>query len=253
MENMKSTSLFDVFLRLRPTSSSSSTHTTINPSTNDTRRKAVETFKLTSMFEKDAEPRDVCLRHGKHEVNLVESANDEELPTHITINRASDTQHHQPSSRHTSPSTKRPTHIIIYPPTNDTRRKAVGTFEYTGVFEEDAQQRDVFDSTGINSSFKGVISESGKLGRGGLLATLGVSGSRKSHTILGDKCRRGLIRLTLLILLDGGSAFMQEQIINYVHHRDQIVTFTISYLEVLRIQLVRDEVGSSIISYVPIP
>ncbi|KAF2211010.1 hypothetical protein CERZMDRAFT_43927 [Cercospora zeae-maydis SCOH1-5] len=128
---MKSSSLFDVFLRLRPS------------------------------------------RHNNERfLDVQESANDDELPTHITIN----------------------------PPTNDTRRKAVETFEFTGVFEEDAQQRDVFDSTGIIPLVEGVIGEPGKLGRDGLLATLGVSGSGKSHTILGDKCQRGLTQLTLDVL-----------------------------------------------------
>ncbi|CAK1360130.1 unnamed protein product [Cercospora beticola] len=131
MENMKPTSLFDVFLRLRPS------------------------------------------RHNNERfLDVQESASEDELPTHITIN----------------------------PPTNDTRRKAVETFEFTGVFEEDAQQRDVFDSTGIIPLIEGVIGEPGKLGRDGLLATLGVSGSGKSHTILGDRCQRGLTQLTLDVL-----------------------------------------------------
>lgn len=114
MENMKPTSLFDVFLRLRPS------------------------------------------RHNNERfLDVQESSSEDELPTHITIN----------------------------PPTNDTRRKAVETFEFTGVFEEDAQQRDVFDSTGIIPLIEGVIGEPGKLGRDGLLATLGVSGSGKVSTI----------------------------------------------------------------------
>ncbi|USW55711.1 Putative kinesin-like protein [Septoria linicola] len=93
-----------------------------------------------------------------------------------------------------------PTHITINPPTNDTRRKAVETFEFTGVFEEHAKQRDVFDNTGILPLIEGVLGEPGKQGRDGLMATLGVTGSGKSHTILGDRNQRGLTQLTLDVL-----------------------------------------------------
>ncbi|KAM3413605.1 hypothetical protein BST61_g11473 [Cercospora zeina] len=82
-----------------------------------------------------------------------------------------------------------------------------------------------------------VIGELGKLGRDGLAATLGVSGSGKSHMILSEKCQRGLTQDTRESLLD--DAFMQEQVINCVRHRDQIVASTIFHLGVLRLQVDR--------------
>lgn len=110
----------------------------------------MDNMKPTALF-------DVFLRlrpahtHNERFLQVQENDNEDELPTHITIN----------------------------PPTNDTRRKAVETFEFTGVFEEAARQRDVFDSTGILPLLEGVMGEPGKQGRDGLLATLGVSGSGK--------------------------------------------------------------------------
>ncbi|EMF11119.1 P-loop containing nucleoside triphosphate hydrolase protein [Sphaerulina musiva SO2202] len=131
----------------------------------------MDNMKPTALF-------DVFLRlrpahtHNERFLQVQENDNEDELPTHITIN----------------------------PPTNDTRRKAVETFEFTGVFEEAARQRDVFDSTGILPLLEGVMGEPGKQGRDGLLATLGVSGSGKSHTILGDRSQRGLTQLSLDVL-----------------------------------------------------
>jgi hypothetical protein len=80
----------------------------------------------------------------------VEEANDDELPTHITLN-----------------------------PPNDNRRRAVEKFAFTKVFEEDANQLDLFQGTGIVPLVEGVLGPQGGDGRDGLLATLGVTGSGK--------------------------------------------------------------------------
>ncbi|CAK3920759.1 Kinesin-like motor 9 [Lecanosticta acicola] len=93
-----------------------------------------------------------------------------------------------------------PTHITIKPPTSDTRRKAVERFAFTRVFEENAGQKDVFEATGAVQLVQGVLGQPGKEGRDGLLATLGVTGSGKSHTILGSKTQRGLTQLALDVL-----------------------------------------------------
>jgi hypothetical protein len=68
----------------------------------------------------------------------------------------------------------RPTHITLQPP-SDLRKRAVEKFAFTKVFEEDAQQLDVFEGTEISSLINGVLCE----GRDGLVATLGVTGSGK--------------------------------------------------------------------------
>ncbi|EUC50322.1 hypothetical protein COCMIDRAFT_82162 [Bipolaris oryzae ATCC 44560] len=92
-----------------------------------------------------------------------------------------------------------PTHITIQPPTNtnDKRKRAVERFAFTQVFEEDAQQMHLFKGTGIVQMIEGVMGAPGHHGRDGLFATLGCSGSGKSHTILGTKTQRGLVQMTL--------------------------------------------------------
>ncbi|KAF2673461.1 kinesin [Microthyrium microscopicum] len=92
-----------------------------------------------------------------------------------------------------------PRYITIKPPVNDHRKRAVEKFAFTRVFEEDASQLDLFQGTGILSLLEGVLGAEGRP-RDGLLATLGVTGSGKSHTILGTKSQRGLTQLALDVL-----------------------------------------------------
>ncbi|CAK7201750.1 hypothetical protein SEUCBS139899_004462 [Sporothrix eucalyptigena] len=96
-----------------------------------------------------------------------------------------------------APSTS-PTHIRLNPP-ND-RRRAIEKFCFTQVFEEDASQLDVFHCTNIVPLVEGVLAPHGGEGTDALLATLGVTGSGKSHTILGSRSQRGLTQLTLDVL-----------------------------------------------------
>ncbi|KAJ6187699.1 hypothetical protein N7519_002607 [Penicillium mononematosum] len=88
-----------------------------------------------------------------------------------------------------------PTHITLQPP-NDTRRRAVERFGFTKVFEETASQLDVFHDTGMEPIIRGVLKEN----RDGLVATLGVTGSGKSHTILGSKTERGMTQMALDVI-----------------------------------------------------
>lgn len=67
-----------------------------------------------------------------------------------------------------------PTHITLNPP-SDSRKRAVEKFAFTKVFEEQAEQIDIFKGTGIVPLVEGVLRE----GRDGLVATLGVTGSGK--------------------------------------------------------------------------
>ncbi|CAO2647694.1 Nn.00g086160.m01.CDS01 [Neocucurbitaria sp. VM-36] len=90
-----------------------------------------------------------------------------------------------------------PTHITIKPPSHDNRKRAIERFAFTQVFEEDARQMDLFKGTGVVPMIEGVLGAPGHQGRDGLLATLGVTGSGKSHTILGTKTQRGLVQMTL--------------------------------------------------------
>ncbi len=67
-----------------------------------------------------------------------------------------------------------PTHITLNPP-SDSRKRAVEKFAFTRVFEERAEQIDIFKGTGIIQLVDGVLREC----RDGLVATLGVTGSGK--------------------------------------------------------------------------
>ncbi|KAL1899518.1 hypothetical protein Sste5346_002917 [Sporothrix stenoceras] len=96
-----------------------------------------------------------------------------------------------------APSTA-PTHIRLNPP-ND-RRRAIEKFCFTQVFEEDASQLDVFHCTNVVPLVEGVLAPHGGEGTDALLATLGVTGSGKSHTILGSRSQRGLTQLALDVL-----------------------------------------------------
>lgn len=67
-----------------------------------------------------------------------------------------------------------PTQITINPP-SDSRKRSVERFAFTKVFEEQAEQIDIFKGTGVIGLVEGVLGE----GRDGLVATLGVTGSGK--------------------------------------------------------------------------
>ncbi|KAF2724970.1 P-loop containing nucleoside triphosphate hydrolase protein [Polychaeton citri CBS 116435] len=103
-----------------------------------------------------------------------------------------------------------PTHITIKPPADDKRKRAVERFAFTRVFEESAGQRQVFDGSRILPLVEGVLGARGREGRDGLLATLGVTGSGKSHTILGSRSQRGLTQLTLDLLFRHTSPFLAD-------------------------------------------
>lgn len=66
------------------------------------------------------------------------------------------------------------THITLQPP-NDSRKRAIERFGFTKIFQENANQLDIFDETGTAETIKTVL----QTGRDGLVATLGVTGSGK--------------------------------------------------------------------------
>ncbi|TGJ79265.1 hypothetical protein E0Z10_g9493 [Xylaria hypoxylon] len=88
-----------------------------------------------------------------------------------------------------------PTHITLNPP-ND-RRRAIEKFAFTRVFEEDATQLDLFQGTKVLPLVEGALAPHGGDGTDGLLATLGMTGSGKTHTMLGCRNQRGLTQLAL--------------------------------------------------------
>lgn len=66
------------------------------------------------------------------------------------------------------------THITLQPP-NDSRKRAVERFGFTKIFQQQADQLDVFNESGAAESIKHLLQD----GRDGLIATLGVTGSGK--------------------------------------------------------------------------
>ncbi|KAF4976875.1 hypothetical protein FZEAL_6517 [Fusarium zealandicum] len=91
-----------------------------------------------------------------------------------------------------------PTHITLNPPTD--RRRAIEKFGFTQVFDEDATQLDVFHCTQIVPFVEGVLAPQGGEGTDAVVATLGVTGSGKTHTILGSRTQRGLTQLAMDVL-----------------------------------------------------
>lgn len=71
------------------------------------------------------------------------------------------------------------------------RSKGIEKFSFTHIFDESSTQRDVFTEVTVP-----LLAETVK-GRDGMLATLGVTGSGKTHTILGNTHQRGITQLTL--------------------------------------------------------
>ncbi|KFA80290.1 hypothetical protein S40288_05882 [Stachybotrys chartarum IBT 40288] len=89
-------------------------------------------------------------------------------------------------------------YITLNPPTD--RRRAIEKFAFTQVFEEDATQLDVFHCADILPLVEGVLAPHGNEGTDAVVATLGVTGSGKTHTILGSRSQRGLTQLALDVL-----------------------------------------------------
>ncbi|KAH7310565.1 P-loop containing nucleoside triphosphate hydrolase protein [Stachybotrys elegans] len=101
-----------------------------------------------------------------------------------------------------------PSHITLNPPTD--RRRAIEKFAFTQVFEEDATQLDVFHCTEIVPMIQGVLAPQGGEGTDAVVATLGVTGSGKTHTILGSRSQRGLTQLALDVLFRSIGANMLD-------------------------------------------
>ncbi|RWA13611.1 hypothetical protein EKO27_g1500 [Xylaria grammica] len=102
-----------------------------------------------------------------------------------------------------------PTHITLNPP-ND-RRRAIEKFAFTRVFEEDATQLDLFQGTKVLPLVEGALAPHGGDGTDGLLATLGMTGSGKTHTMLGCRSQRGLTQLALDVVFRS----IQSNIVDY--------------------------------------
>ncbi|SCN65608.1 related to rabkinesin-6 [Fusarium fujikuroi] len=123
-----------------------------------------------------------------------------------------------------------PKHIVLNPPTD--RRRAIEKFAFTQVFEEHATQLDVFHCTEIVPFVEGVLAPEGGEGTDAVVATLGVTGSGKTHTILGSKTQRGLTQLTMDVLfrsigeniLDPNAAFTAQDSLQAIDGAESSLT-----------------------------
>ncbi|EPS40012.1 hypothetical protein H072_6191 [Dactylellina haptotyla CBS 200.50] len=86
------------------------------------------------------------------------------------------------------------TQVTIHPPSHH-RSQKIETFSFTEVIDESCGQGDVFGRI-VAPILTPVLQD----GRDGMLATLGVTGSGKTHTILGSKQQRGMAQMSLDVL-----------------------------------------------------
>ena len=75
-------------------------------------------------------------------------------------------------------------------------RGTTDKYTFSKVFAESASQREVFTTTALP-----LVRDAIQLGRDAMLATLGVTGSGKTHTILGNRHQRGIVQLSLDVIL----------------------------------------------------
>lgn len=93
-----------------------------------------------------------------------------------------------------------PTSLYVTPPADPTGRnrfRSIEHFSFTEILDESTSQRDVFDKMVLP------LLRDSALGKDGLLATLGVTGSGKTHTILGGNGQRGVTQMALDVLFSG--------------------------------------------------
>ncbi|KAL7274149.1 hypothetical protein RUND412_002965 [Rhizina undulata] len=95
-------------------------------------------------------------------------------------------------------------HAYVTPPEGK-RFRAMEKFAFTQIFNESSSQLEVFSETLLS------LVEEAVNGRDGMLATLGVTGSGKTHTILGNKEQKGMIQLALDVLFNS----IGDQLLGY--------------------------------------
>ncbi|KAF4459925.1 rabkinesin-6 [Fusarium albosuccineum] len=160
-----------------------------------------------------------------------------------------------------------PKHITLNPPTD--RRRAIEKFAFTQVFEEDATQLDVFHCTEIVSFVEGVLAPQGGEGTDAVVATLGVTGSGKTHTILGNRSQRGLTQLAMDVLfrsigenmLDSHSAYAVQDSLQACDASESALTMATHFIDPPYAESVASRAGTpmlvrtqnSILSFVKSP
>ncbi|RFN51454.1 kinesin [Fusarium flagelliforme] len=130
----------------------------------------------------------------------------------------------------------KPTHVVLNPPTD--RRRAIEKFAFTRVFEEETNQLDVFHGTEIVPFVEGVLAPNGGEGTDAVVATLGVTGSGKTHTILGSKSQRGMTQLAMDVLfrsigenmIDGNDLFNAQDSLQECDGADSSLTIASHFL-----------------------
>ncbi|KAA8895624.1 P-loop containing nucleoside triphosphate hydrolase protein [Sphaerosporella brunnea] len=111
------------------------------------------------------------------------------------------------------------TSICVTPP-DRARTRTIDKYTFTKVFDESAKQLEVFQETVLP------LVQDAINGRDGMMATLGVTGSGKTHTILGNKEQRGMVQLALDIIfrsLDSKMVDYSRMDIVAFDHTDAVV------------------------------
>lgn len=184
--------LFDVYLRLRPTS-----------------RKCHENPRFLSTIP--TQPTNVYVTAPPTKQSLHQKGSSAQLNpiNHIDKNG---TKSSRPS------------------PKEAVKANAIEKFSFAEVFSENSQQRDIFERCtvpllietiggGIQKSTGVDITEHG---RDCLLATMGVAGSGKTHTILGSRSQWGSVQMTLKVLFEtvGATSYPYTTIWQHVRAGD---------------------------------
>lgn len=127
-----------------------------------------------------------------------------------------------PTPRFLSAAPNSSTSILVTPP-DRARSRTLEKYDFTKVFPAAASQLDIFTTTVLP------LVQDAVQGRDGMLATLGVTGSGKTHTMLGDRRQRGMTQLALDVVF----ASLSRRIVDFRNTRIDISSFDNSESTVL--------------------
>ncbi|KAF8437386.1 P-loop containing nucleoside triphosphate hydrolase protein [Kalaharituber pfeilii] len=100
--------------------------------------------------------------------------------------------------------------------------RTIEKFSFAEIFPEASTQLEVFERTVLPllvDLVKGGNGPDGRTGKDGLLATLGITGSGKTHTILGSRTQLGMMQMSLEILFDA----LDGKIFGYNEMKEQLL------------------------------
>ncbi|PWW76083.1 P-loop containing nucleoside triphosphate hydrolase protein [Tuber magnatum] len=126
--------------------------------------------------------------------------------------------------------------VYVTPPQERSRFRAIERFGFTRIFDELSEQKDVFVET-VMPLLQQAIN-----GRDGTLATLGVTGSGKTHTILGSKDQKGMTQMALDVLFSSiGDRMVDHNRVDIIasDHTEAILMDAVTFHERMNSALVK--------------